>query len=289
MVFNKKSSIGIVGAGKLGSALVPALLATGYNVEMIASRQIKDADKVSSLFSTVSSTTVDHLIQKCEVVFLAVPDEYVSELASSLSWHSQQAVIHLSGTLDLEVLFVAKKSGAHVGCLHPIQTFLKNDTPSQSIARFNNIVCGIESEPPLDIWLLDVVRSLGSSSVRLENIDRALYHSATVFASNYVVALLSAASRAWVSSGLPASEGKIALQNIMRSSIDNLTKNTFVDAITGPIIRGDCQTVEAHLKVLEAEPELRKLYSILGLELLLTSKVNCDTKIKITELLESNK
>jgi predicted short-subunit dehydrogenase-like oxidoreductase (DUF2520 family) len=288
MALNNMSRIGIIGAGRLGSALAHALLAAGYPLEMISSRQLSDAERLVSSLPTVSSVTVDNLVQECDFVFLAVPDEYISELAFSLPWSSSQAVIHSSGSLNLDVLSVAKKKGSLTGCLHPVQTFLKRDSPLESRDRFANIVCGIEADSPLDIWLVELVESLGAYSIRLENVDRALYHSAAVFASNYVVALLSAATRIWTLSGLSEREGRMALQHIMNVSVNNLADSTFSDAVTGPITRGDWQTVKKHLSGLDSEPELQKLYSRLGLELLSASQIDLDVKIKITKLLESN-
>jgi predicted short-subunit dehydrogenase-like oxidoreductase (DUF2520 family) len=288
MALNNMSRIGIIGAGRLGSALAHALLAAGYPLEMISSRQLSDAERLVSSLPTVSSVTVDNLVQECDFVFLAVPDEYISQLAFSLPWSSSQAVIHSSGSLNLDVLSVAKKKGSLTGCLHPVQTFLKRDSPLESRDRFANIVCGIEADSPLDIWLVELVESLGAYSIRLENVDRALYHSAAVFASNYVVALLSAATRIWTLSGLSEREGRIALQHIMNVSVNNLADSTFSDAVTGPITRGDWQTVKKHLSALDSEPELQKLYSRLGLELLSASQIDLDVKIKITKLLESN-
>ena len=288
MALNNMSRIGIIGAGRLGSALAHALLAAGYPLEMISSRQLSDAERLVSSLPAVSSVTVDNLVQECDFVFLAVPDEYISELAFSLPWSSSQAVIHSSGSLNLDVLSVAKKKGSLTGCLHPVQTFLKRDSPLESRDRFANIVCGIEADSPLDIWLVELVESLGAYSIRLENVDRALYHSAAVFASNYVVALLSAATRIWTLSGLSEREGRMALQHIMNVSVNNLADSTFSDAVTGPITRGDWQTVKKHLSGLDSEPELQKLYSRLGLELLSASQIDLDVKIKITKLLESN-
>ena len=288
MALNNMSRIGIIGAGRLGSALAHALLAAGYPLEMISSRQLSDAERLVSSLPTVSSVTVSNLVQECDFVFLAVPDEYISELAFSLPWSSSQAVIHSSGSLNLDVLSVAKKKGSLTGCLHPVQTFLKRDSPLESRDRFANIVCGIEADSPLDIWLVELVESLGAYSIRLENVDRALYHSAAVFSSNYVVALLSAATRIWTLSGLSEREGRMALQHIMNVSVNNLADSTFSDAVTGPITRGDWQTVKKHLSGLDSEPELQKLYSRLGLELLSASQIDLDVKIKITKLLESN-
>ena len=80
----------------------------------------------------------------------------------------------------------------------------------------------------------------------------------------------------------------MALQHIMNVSVNNLADSTFSDAMTGPIARGDWQAVKKHLSALDSEPELQKLYSRLGLELLSASQIDLDVKIKITKLLESN-
>jgi predicted short-subunit dehydrogenase-like oxidoreductase (DUF2520 family) len=113
-----------------------------------------------------------------------------------------------------------------------------------------------------------IVAAVGARSFRLEGVDRARYHAAAVFVSNHVIALASAATRAWANAGLPAELAREALSPLLLAAAGNVSRSELAAALTGPIARGDVGTIEAHLRALAADPALARLYRELSSELL---------------------
>ena len=138
--------------------------------------------------------------------------------------------------------------------------------------RFRGIACGVEGAEPLGGLLERLAGDLGARPFRLDGVDRAAYHAAAVFASNDVVALVSAAQRAWTLAGLPAATARAALAPLLVAAAENVAQleagAELGAALTGPLARGDVASVEAHLAALSAAPDLRELYRLLARQLL---------------------
>lgn len=262
----RPAAIGIIGAGRLGASLSVALQAAGHAVAAIASR---NPDSAAALVAQLEGDTrvlvAREVAEACDLLFLTVPDGEIESLAEGLPWHGGQAVVHCSGAVGLAVLAPAAEAGVGTGCLHPLQSFPSRVGEPQ---RFRGIVCGVEGEEPLGSLLERIARELGAGVVRLEGVDRARYHAAAVFGSNYVVALAVAAQRAWELAGLPGEQARSALAPLMLGAAENVAERATAEALTGPVARGDDATIERHLAALDGEPELSALYRRLGAELL---------------------
>lgn len=256
---------GVIGPGRLGTALSAALAASGTPV-LVAGRRPPTPALLA--LPGITEATLEVLIERCEVVYLAVPDREVAPLAASLPWRPGQAAVHHSGALGLDVLAEAAGRGAVVGCLHPLQTFPAGTPPQDAPALFRGITCGVEAPEPLGSRLEALAATLGARSVRLEGVDRAAYHAAAVLASNDVVALMAAAGRTWTQAGLPPETAREALAPLLLAAARNVAALPLAQALTGPVARGDVGTVERHLAALEATPDLAELYRALATELL---------------------
>ena len=261
-------SIGIIGAGRLGGSLVAALQAAGYPVRAVGSRNPDSAARVAGRASPGPEVLLpQQVVSWCDLIFLAVPDTAIEELAASLPWRPGMAAVHTSGATDLQVLAGASSAGVHAGCWHPLQSF---PSAEGSVARFHGIVCGIEALPPLRDYLERMPADLGATPVGLEGVDRALYHAAAVLVSNDAVALMAAASRSWAAAGLPAELAREALAPLLRGAAASIAARDLPEALTGPVARGDVGTVALHLAAFDRAnlTELAALYRLLGLELL---------------------
>jgi predicted short-subunit dehydrogenase-like oxidoreductase (DUF2520 family) len=258
-------AIGLIGAGRLGSSLALALERAGHSIRFVHSARTKSANSLSSRLKGAVSASAEEVTERCELLFLTVPDAAIRSLAEALPFRAGQYVVHCSGALSLEVLDAARARGALRGCLHPLQSFPEHFADPD---RFRGIHCGIEGDAPLGEILAACALRLGAAVVDLAGVDRAAYHAAAVFASNYLVALHAAAAQIWSLAGLPASQCRAALAPLTLGSAERLAGLPLERALTGPLARGDDETIAQHLHALRALPELRALYVKLGAELL---------------------
>ena len=259
-------SIAIIGAGRLGASLADALLRTGYRMTQLASRDSRGAQAVATMLGprvTVSEPLA--AVETSDLVFLTVPDDRIEPVAERLPWRMGQWVVHCSGASGLDALSAAADAGAIAGCFHPLQSFPSREPEG---GRFAGISVGIEGSEPLSGVLDGMARAFGARVVRLEGVDRALYHAAAVFASNDVVALMAAATETWRLAGLAPDAAREALAPLLVGAALNVAAAELADALTGPIARGDVASVERHLAALGRAPELRALYSALAKQLL---------------------
>ena len=276
--------IGVVGPGRLGASLARALVEAGHDVAAVAGRRRGAAERLARrLGPGVAAVSPSEAVVRCDLVFLTVPDAAIGPLAAQLRWRAGQAAVHCSGALGLDALAPAVEAGAAAGCLHPLQSFASSDGEPE---RFRGIVCGVEGAAPLGERLERIVAGLGAASVRLEGVDRARYHAAAVFASNYAVATAAAAVRAWAAAGLPPERARDALAPLLLGAAGNVAARELPQALTGPVARGDVETIERQLAALAGEPGLAALYRQLGAELLrLDLGLDAATLARLRELL----
>jgi predicted short-subunit dehydrogenase-like oxidoreductase (DUF2520 family) len=256
----------VLGASRLGTTLAGALARAGHAIAGVASRTPASAQAFAArLGGAARPCEPAELVARCDLVFVAVPDLALVELAAALPWRTGQMAVHCSGALDLAVLDPARARGALRGCLHPLQSFPERfGAPS----RFEGITCGIEGDGALATRLERICAELGARALPLSGVDRAAYHAAAVLAGNYVVALHAAAERAFALAGLPPEEGRTALAPLTLGAADNVHRLPLAEALTGPIARADTATIARQLAALSPDPELRALYARLGAALL---------------------
>jgi predicted short-subunit dehydrogenase-like oxidoreductase (DUF2520 family) len=202
--------------------------------------------------------------ERAETVFLAVPDTAIAQAAANLEVSAGQAVVHTSGAFDVTPLMAAQERGAATGVFHPLQAF----SPGAPADRFAGIAVGVDAEQPLFGRLGRLAQRLGASHFVLRGVDRARYHAAAVFASNYLVALHVAAARVWQEAGLPGDAARSALVALSRGALESLSAHDLARALTGPLTRGDTATISRHLHALTTDPDSHALYRALARELM---------------------
>jgi predicted short-subunit dehydrogenase-like oxidoreductase (DUF2520 family) len=277
-------SIGVVGAGRLGSSLSLALLHAGYVVTAVTSSSRSTARALVERLPGARDVDIETLVATSELVLLTVPDDALRELANRLLWRRGQQVVHCSGAHSLDVIQAAANAGAMCGCLHPLQSFPERFCDP---LRFTGISCGVEAQGPLLDRLVRMCADLGASVIQLAGINRAAYHAAAVFASGYVIALHAAAAQAWTLAGLPPEDAQRALAPLTLSAAQNVQRLSLEAALTGPVARADIETVARHIDALAPVPELLALYRGLGMKLLaLPLALTVDQRAALQALLE---
>jgi predicted short-subunit dehydrogenase-like oxidoreductase (DUF2520 family) len=177
-------------------------------------------------------------------------------------------VAHTSGVTSVDVLDGCEKAGAATLAFHPLQTF---SDPATGRARFAGAAVAItpgDPGPPSPAAELgfNLASALGAKPFLLPDDRRTLYHAAATVACNYLVTLEHQARRLFVASGLPDDEALSMFLPLVQATLGNIATQGTVPALTGPLSRGDTQTIAAHLASLRAHaPDLLPLYQAMGL------------------------
>ena len=182
-----------------------------------------------------------------ELVLLCVPDAVIRDVARELvpgpGW-----IAHVSGGTPLAALDPHERRFG----LHPVQTFTRARGPEQLDGAFAAVTA---ETPEARERGLELARLLGLKPFKLADDARPLYHAGAAIASNYLVTLHRVASELFRSAGAPPE----ALVPLMQRTIENGFE------LTGPIERGDWETVEAHREAIRAtRPDLEPLYDVLA-------------------------
>jgi predicted short-subunit dehydrogenase-like oxidoreductase (DUF2520 family) len=251
-------SVGFIGAGRVGGALATSLSESGYAIPGIASRSIESAQALASKLPASRALLPQQVADSCDLVFLTIPDGAIRGVCDGIAWRSGAGVVHTSGALSRLSLESAARQGAFTGSLHPLQTFADH---AQARLNLPGSVFAVEAEPPLRRILLDMVERLRGTPVELSSEEKALYHASAVLASNYTVTLMKMASDLWLRFGWERPAAVRALVPLLKGAVNNIEALGVPLALTGPIARGDVETVERNIEALkDAAPEITGAY-----------------------------
>ena len=254
--------IGFIGIGALGSGLTMALAQQGYPVAAVHSRRPHPAIQLAGRLAGCQAVTSPQAVaDAADLVFITTPDSAIAAVAAAIKWRPDQGVVHCCGAAGVDLLAAATAQGAIAGAFHPCQTFAGLSDPSAALARLSGVVFAVSAAGWLLGYLEDVARQLGGRPVRLSDADRPLYHAAAVLGCGYLATVLQAAASLWQAAGFSPEQASDALLPLARATLENLATLGLPAALTGPAVRGDAATVQAHLQAIAAcRPELTDLY-----------------------------
>lgn len=255
-------SLNVIGAGKLGRTLARAWHQAGtLAIGGVLCRTPAHAADAIAFIGAGSAVATLSSLPAARWWLIATPDDSIAEaviqLAASGLIRQGDVVFHASGALDAMVLHALATAGASTGSLHPALSFAE---PSRALLQLPGTPCAIEGAAAAELEALAV--ALGGQPFRLAPGGKACYHAATVLASNYLVALTALAAEAATAAGLGESQALAMLAPLMRQTLDNALTLGPSGALTGPIARGDVDTVARHLAALP--PMLQPAYRVLG-------------------------
>ena len=256
-----QAGVAIVGAGRMGQGLALALQSAGRPVLLLARTRHQVAPPLRLHEGSRASATSD-----ADVVLLAVPDGAITavagELANERAIESRHVVLHLSGLLNSDALSPLAATGAGLGSFHPLQTV---PDPVHAPVRLKGAYAGIEGDSRALAAGRGLAGALAMTAVTIPATAKAAYHAGATFAANYTTVLAAVAERLAATAGVPAEiAGRLYLP-LIRGAASSLELGPAA-ALTGPIRRGDVETVAAHLRALA--PEDRALYLLLAREAL---------------------
>lgn len=260
----------LVGAGRLGTTLAAALVRRGWTLEVLVDRRAGAALEARRIIGAgqVSSSPAAAARARGAVI-LAVPDDAVVRAAAALarcdgSWAGRD-VFHTSGLLPASALTPLARRGARVASLHPVQSFPRNDLPA---SVFKGITWGIEGDERAARAGTAIARALGGHVLLLAAKDKTLYHTACTLASNALVALEWTAVGVLEQAGVGQDAAVRTLLPLVQGTLQNVKSFGLEGALTGPVLRGDIDTVRRHLAALKGDRAARLIYASLGMQTL---------------------
>ena len=193
-------------------------------------------------------------------------DSQIQKLASDLAEARDNLegalVFHLAGRFGLDVLKPLDRSGAQLAALHPVRSL----TDAQiSVDDFAGTACVAEGTSAALDLLKPLITSIGGSWLPVSAIDRGLYHASVSIVSNITKSVAWKAQKWQQKAGLPADTAAAVTHQLLQSTMEDLTRAGARQTITGPVVRGDTSTIEAHMDALRAShPEDIDVYRVLA-------------------------
>jgi predicted short-subunit dehydrogenase-like oxidoreductase (DUF2520 family) len=262
----RKTTITIVGAGRLGQSLAVALSQAGYAMEEIVTRERRSSrEQARKLASEIGarSTSATGARLSSKVIWFCVSDREIANAARSLAevlrdW-KEKIALHSSGALGAAELNLLKRRGAAIASVHPMMTFVSGSQPS-----LRGVPFALEGDISAVRVAEKIVRDLGGESFTLGAKRKPAYHAWGAFASPLLVAALVIAEEVAKLAGVQPTQARRRMMPIIRQTVENYAQLGPAGAFSGPLIRGDVGVVRSHLKVLRRSPAALEAYLALA-------------------------
>lgn len=271
-------TIGVIGAGRLGLALAARLKEKGCSVAGITCASFEECRLAAKEAGVKPFADNAALAAESDVLFITVPDGMIAAVAADIlvkGVRGGAVMLHCSGALSVFALPTDRR--VLRGGFHPLQSFADKN------ASFEKIYIAVGGDPQALPIMLELCAVLGAKAISVPDTERPLYHAAACIVSNYLVSLLAAAEDIFSRWAQSPAEARAAFWPLVMGTLSNFQNLGPEKALTGPIVRGDGETVGRHLQALP--PEYISLYKNLGLQTLrLAQKSGKLSKSKIKEI-----
>jgi len=255
--------VGVIGAGKVGVVLGAALARAGHKVVAVSAVSDASARRAAAMLPGVPVRRPPEVIAESDLVLLTVPDDALPGLVNGLATTEAQVagrlLAHASGRYGVGVLDATTRLGGLPLALHPVMTFagLPDD-----LNRLSGISFGITAPAALRPVAEGLVIEMGGEPVFIDEDHRGLYHAALASGANHLVTLVVEAAELLSKAGVP--DPARMLRPLLSAALDNAL--VLGDAgLTGPVARGDADTVASHVAALQqASPEALRAYVALA-------------------------
>jgi predicted short-subunit dehydrogenase-like oxidoreductase (DUF2520 family) len=241
-------SVGVVGAGRAGTAMAVALARAGHKVVAASAVSRESLRRVSRLLPGAAVERPERVVELADLVLLTVPDDALPGLVAGLAATgvplAGRLVAHASGRHGLAVLDPVVRCGALPLALHPVMTFTGRPDDAERIAGSTFGVTAPEALRPVAEAL---VVEMGADPVFIAEQYRGLYHAALASAANHLVTLVVQAADLLRAAGV-ADPAKM-LSPLLSAALENALA-LGDGALTGPVARGDADTVAAHVRAI---------------------------------------
>lgn len=250
----------IIGAGHVGRGLFRAFRASG--VEVIGLH-----GKRPSGIAT-SSGEIPNDAAQANVVILCVRDNQLDDAIQEVAAAARDGriargtvILHTSAIAEPAGLVALSSAGYPGGTFHPLVPFSDPDVSAELLRK---AWIGIDGENAAKNASRRIAGHLGARTLEIPPGRKPAYHAAAVISSNFPVVLASVAGHLLHDIGIPDASAYQAVDSLMSGAIANMKQTLPDDALTGPVVRGDAETVGKHLRALEGLEPAREIYRALS-------------------------
>ncbi len=266
----KTPSVAIVGAGRLATFLAVALKNAGYAITEILARdtpQSRRAARVLGAEVGARAVTATSASLDATLLWFCVPDREIRHAASAVALRLASCAkksrlrfaLHSSGALLSRELDPLRNSGVAVASVHPLMTFVAGAHPSVAGVAF-----AMEGDLAAQRVARGIVRELGGESFSLPEARKSAYHAWATMTSPLLLAFLVTLEETAVAAGLSREQARRKSLPIIQQTLENYARLGPANSFSGPLVRGDADTVAKHLKALKKYPGAREVYVALA-------------------------
>jgi len=272
-------TVAIIGAGRVGSSVGFLLARAGYAVTAVAAQTAASRERALAFIGAGTSTADVVKASGADIVFITTPDRSIREVCEEIArgggFRPGSVVLHMSGAHSVELLAAAKEVGAFRAVVHPLQSVPSMD---QGVRNLPGSSFRIEADPEALGTAHELVTALGGNELAMpgwtqDGHSLSLYHAGAVVVSNYLVALMDFGLKFYEALGASRNEALAAVLPLVKGTLANIETLGIPSALTGPIVRGDVETIQGHLDAMRARaPELLDLYRALAKQTIAVAK-----------------
>jgi predicted short-subunit dehydrogenase-like oxidoreductase (DUF2520 family) len=261
-----KDRIAIIGLGKVGTAVGRLLKTAGYKIVAVFDPQPSAIEQHIPYTGGRRAQSAADAAGDADAVLITTGDDFIAPVCRTIAeeggFSAGRKVVHMSGAGGLDLLTAAKERGCAVASIHPIQTFADVEG---AVASIPGSTFGVTADDGIKDWAVAFVRDLNGTPVFIAEKDKPLYHAAACMASNYLTTLIHTVETIYGHFGLDRESSVRAIRPLLQGTLQNIETKGTVQALTGPIARGDVETVRTHIRTLRSElPDLLEAYCVLG-------------------------
>lgn len=251
--------VGVIGAGRVGAVLGAALKTAGHQIVAVSAVSDASRRRADALLPDVEIRPADRIGADVDLLLLAVPDDVLPKLVAGLvaagGVRQGQFVVHTSGRHGIEVLQPATAIGSLPFAVHPVMTFTGTTV---DLDRISGVCFGVTAPEMLRPVAETLVLEMGGEPVWIAEENRPLYHAALAQGANHLVTLVASSSDLLRRAGVENPQRMLG--PLLSAALDNALR--YGDSgLTGPVVRGDADTVREHLAALRSvAPETTSAY-----------------------------
>ncbi|GAB6086591.1 Rossmann-like and DUF2520 domain-containing protein [Alkaliphilus crotonatoxidans] len=258
--------IGFIGSGKVGQSFGSYLYEKGFHVVGYFSRSIDSARSGAALVGGRGFSRMEELVEVADIIFITTPDDMIQQIASTIA-DLQTSIenkhfVHMSGAHRASIMQEITKRHPlnRLYSLHPLQAFARVE---KAVKALSHTMFTLEADQPEVIE--EILKECGNQYFLIRGDQKTMYHAAACVASNYLVTLIDMALNMMKTAGFEEKEAYQVLLPLMNGTLRNIESVGTSQALTGPVARGDSQTVKKHLIALKEQmPRGMALYQSLG-------------------------